>query len=326
LYRGVRTASAIILSSGAPTSIRRTAHTISVMARSEFPSPPTPSLRRTAAPRSCSDRRASRPRPAAGLRCGGPWSPSPAHAGLDSFGAECERQRRSVPKPRVAAQRLPWDHGYSVAINPNGVAPSGWVRRGRNPVGVRWARAPLTQGRRSHVAPTMGFESERRWRSQSLATVLRTDRRTRSLDPTPADVSISAVAAHASGPAWVSSALGEMCPAFFEQEATERTEEDRRHVLRYLCVLLFRLSSGWSATRSPDDLYPDYRLRRWKEVGVPVSLCLPLCSSVSSVVKKPPTHDDVCIGLRLRRSGSPRSPTVRRFCDCRRAGLPLSSG
>ena len=95
---------------------------------------------------------------------------------MDSpLGAECERQRRSVPKPRVAAQQLPRDHGYYyVAINPNGVAPSDWVRRGRNPVGVRWDHAQLTQGRRSHVAPTLGFESERRWHSQSLATVLRT--------------------------------------------------------------------------------------------------------------------------------------------------------
>ena len=41
------------------------------------------------------------------------------------------------------------------------------------------------------------------------------------------------------------------CPAFrrdvlggFEQEATERTEEGRRHDFRYLCVLLFLLGSG----------------------------------------------------------------------------------
>ena len=86
--------------------------------------------------------------------------------GIGSLGAESERQRRSVPKPRVAAQRQPWEYGYYVAINSNGVAPSGWVRGGRNPVGVRWDHAQLTQGRRScprlrsasarHVAPTLG--------------------------------------------------------------------------------------------------------------------------------------------------------------------------
>ena len=146
------------------------------------------------------------------------------------YGAGCERQRRSAPKPRVGAQRLPWDHGCHVATNPNGVAPSGWVRRGRNPVGVRWDRAQRTQGRRSCLAPTLGFEAERRWRSQSLATVLRTDRRTRSLDPTPADVSISAPAAHAIGPAWVSSALGgARSPSYEKHEQMSEVWVERCH-------------------------------------------------------------------------------------------------
>jgi len=39
-----------------------------------------------------------------------------------AFSEIIERQRRSDTKPRVGAQRLPWDRNYDVIVNPNGVA------------------------------------------------------------------------------------------------------------------------------------------------------------------------------------------------------------
>jgi hypothetical protein len=40
------------------------------------------------------------------------------------------------------------------------------------------SRSLLTQGRRSFLTPTLGFEAERPWRSPSLAKVIRINRRT----------------------------------------------------------------------------------------------------------------------------------------------------
>jgi len=49
--------------------------------------------------------------------------------------------------------------------NPNGVSSRLNTLRCRNPVGVERIYAHVSQGRR--VAPTLGFESERRWRSEA---------------------------------------------------------------------------------------------------------------------------------------------------------------
>ena len=52
--------------------------------------------------------------------------------------------------------------------NPNGVAASGFVPRGRNLDGVLESPGIVPQGSRSFVASTLGFETERPWRSQVL--------------------------------------------------------------------------------------------------------------------------------------------------------------
>ena len=67
--------------------------------------------------------------------------------------------------------------------NPNGVAPSGFIRRGRNPDGVLAFFGIVPQGSRSFVASTLGSVTERPWRSQFLAKVIRINRRTKSRQP-----------------------------------------------------------------------------------------------------------------------------------------------
>jgi len=51
-----------------------------------------------------------------------------------TFVPRLERQRRSVPQPRVAARRLPWDPGRPTRCNPNGVV-SPWHGHARQPRG-----------------------------------------------------------------------------------------------------------------------------------------------------------------------------------------------
>ena len=66
------------------------------------------------------------------------------------------------PSPGLAARRLPWGKRPR-RINPNGVGPV--AHDGTQP---RWGWHHLfsgSQGRRSCVAPTLGWDTERLWRS-----------------------------------------------------------------------------------------------------------------------------------------------------------------
>lgn len=75
--------------------------------------------------------------------------------------------------PGLRHQALPWVGHPLNGSTPKGLRRPACVRPGRNPVGVRWHRVEPTQGRRSFLAPTLGFEPERRWRSWTSAAVLR---------------------------------------------------------------------------------------------------------------------------------------------------------
>src|SRR4029077_5101391 len=77
------------------------------------------------------------------------------------FSESIERQRRSVSKPRVAPGGATLGYTIPNLINPNGVvSPSG-----QNPVGVLGNFWRVTQGSRSFLAATLGWRTERRWRS-----------------------------------------------------------------------------------------------------------------------------------------------------------------
>ena len=78
-----------------------------------------------------------------------------------------ERQRRSVLQPRVARNELPWVD-WTFLTNPNGVVPSVFRCGDATLSGLRFLYA-VTQG--SRFAPTLGWETERCWRSDSRRDV-----------------------------------------------------------------------------------------------------------------------------------------------------------
>jgi hypothetical protein len=77
------------------------------------------------------------------------------------FSESIERKRRSVSKPRVAPGGATLGYTIPNLINPNGVVS----RSGQNPVGVLGNFWRVTQGSRSFLAATLGWRTERRWRS-----------------------------------------------------------------------------------------------------------------------------------------------------------------
>ncbi len=90
------------------------------------------------------------------------------------------RRGRCGPKPRVAAQRLPWDRGATSMPTPKGLCPFAYDRRSdrdqrrRNPVGVGGGPALLTQG--SACGATLGWRSQPRWGNQEARELCRTTR------------------------------------------------------------------------------------------------------------------------------------------------------
>lgn len=102
-----------------------------------------------------------------------PLQPQAAVADLKRSAQRMNANGVLSQSPGLRHQALPW-----VGHPLNGSTPKGLRRhracdRGGTPVGVRWHRTELSQGRRSFLAPTLGFVAERRWRSQFSAAVIR---------------------------------------------------------------------------------------------------------------------------------------------------------
>src|SRR6185436_15327748 len=71
-------------------------------------------------------------------------------------------QRDCILQPRVARNELPWEAGYEVDINPNGVAAPGVVVAA-TPLGLKRKLNEFTQG--SSFLATLGYLTESRWDS-----------------------------------------------------------------------------------------------------------------------------------------------------------------
>ena len=110
---------------------------------------------------------------------------SPHRPGVAEFFRSAEDSNANGVPPRSpglarGTSAYPGLTSHICPNNPNGVAPSVFVRRGRNPDGVPESNGIFPQGSRSFVASTLGSVTERPWRSQILAKVIRINRRTKS--------------------------------------------------------------------------------------------------------------------------------------------------